>query len=475
MKKNKDKKIFLIEAPESIYKGYNRFQAYGLFAPLWALCLVNYLKAKNIPANIEILDSQILSWDELNKRILQAKPDFVGISPTLFSYECALDLAKTAKSVDAKVVLGGHQATGLAHEILKNRGPYSKDYCIDAIIKHDGEKAFYQYIQEKPLSQIKNLVYQTSKNIIKENPIESLNLNQLPEIKRDFVNIEEYFSKFQALNLEPPFKRPINIYTQRGCRWREESKRGCVFCSRMEPHLRVKDPKLIVKEIKYLIKEYKVDCLREFSDDFLGAGLLWMNEFEKAYQRVKNKPLFEICVRADRITPESVKFLKKINIYRCALGIESFSNHSLAQMHKGVSVKRNIEAIKLLDKNKIAMSFCIILGIPGETVESVKETVDFIQKIIDSKQDKHIVYFNIRLLTPMPNSLCWDWLLDKTGKKYRGKDIIDRSEMRHDWFKYFCKVTEKEIGGLLEGVVRYRDSRFKFVTGIREIDNISIN
>jgi radical SAM superfamily enzyme YgiQ (UPF0313 family) len=463
------KRIFLIEPPQSSKK-HARHHLLGPYAPLWALCLANYLRLQKPSVDVKILDSQILSWDKIINEIQEAKPEFVGISPTLFSYECTLELARVAKANNAKVILGGHQATGLAKEILKNRGPYSKDYCIDAVIKHDGEKALCEYIQEKELSEIKNLVYQT-KDGIKENPIESLDLLTLPEIKRDFVDMEEYFRMFKGTDYYIPFKRPINIYTQRGCAWREQSKRGCVFCSRMELNLRLRDPKLVVKEIKSLIKEHKVDCLREFSDDFLGAGPQWMKEFEKEYSQIKDKPLFEACVRADRITEDSIEFLKKINIYRCALGIESFSDKSLAWMRKGISVKQNKKAIELLDKNNIAMSFCIILGIPGETKESVQKTVDFIQELIDSKKDKNIVYFNIRLLTPMPNSLCWDWLIEKTGDKYKDKDIIDRSEMRHDWFKNFCKVTNAEFKDLLKILVDYQDDRFKFMTGIKEIDD----
>ena len=49
------------------------------------------------------------------------------------------------------------------------------------------------------------------------------------------------------------------------------------------------------------------------------------------------------------------------------------------------------------------------------------------------------------LFSPLPNSLSYQMVLAKTGKKYRGKDVINWWEMIEDWAGLYCKASHKEI------------------------------
>lgn len=94
----------------------------------------------------EIIDGQLYDSQYIFKKLRKEKFDIIRMSPCFNSYDRVLKIAHFAKKCGSKVVLGGHYATALKEEILKNRGWKSNDYCIDAVIQYDGEKVFYEYV-----------------------------------------------------------------------------------------------------------------------------------------------------------------------------------------------------------------------------------------------------------------------------------------------------------------------------------------
>jgi len=431
-------KILLIEPPIEDAITEKVFYKHPL-PPLWALSLAAYLKKKTSNIDVRILDGQILSLKNLLDKIKRTKPEIIGISPKAASYSNALILARKSKSMQAKVILGGHHATGLKKEILKNRGPYSKDYCVDGIIQQDGERAFYEYVTNEPFDQINNFVYQLKQGI-KENSIESLILDKLPNLDRDSINLDAYFKYYKK---DPRYNRPLNIYSSRGCSWRKYSLKSCIFCPHMEMELRLKKPSQVRQEINNLVTKYRCNLIRDCSDDFLN-NRRWFEQFFKISITDNNSVPLRISTRADKISPAIVKKFIKINIDSVSLGIESMSDHSLRAMSKGTNVQINKRAINHLLKGEFSIKLFFVLGAPGETRETLMETIKFIKELFKRKVNKFMV-IKINILVPLPNSSAWQILLKKTKNKYQGKDLINFYEARADWLKYFCKIDIKDI------------------------------
>jgi hypothetical protein len=210
--------------------------------PLGILSVGTYIKQHNPGVEVEILDgNNALTLDEVKSRI---DADLVGISATAGGYDHAIEVAKVAKKRGAGVILGGAAATPLAKEILRYY-----DF-VDAVIRYDGELAFSKYVAAAPLGSIENLVYRDSLEI-KENPIRLPSLDELPAPDRGLLDMEVYFrnSKDPEYPICDPFKRPVNIYSQKGCMWRSQEEGGCVFCSIPYYNLRLRKPKLVWDEI----------------------------------------------------------------------------------------------------------------------------------------------------------------------------------------------------------------------------------
>ncbi len=267
-------KIIFIEPPPDEKMGRDqRLTCKFYFAPLWVLALLTYLKEKIPNIKFKIIDAwfgkfQITNPKRIEKEIKDFKPDFVGLSPLGINYSNTLKIARISKKLGAKVILGGCHATHLRKEILENRGPGSDDYCVDAVVQYDGEKALYEYIIGKDPSRINNLVY-LEKGKVRENPIELLDLDLLPMPDFDLSD----YSKKDGFT--------FNIISQRGCGWQEKSG-GCVFCPRIRPKLYFKNSKKLWRAISYLNKKYNPCLIYDTAEDLLN-NFDWFPKFNNLF------------------------------------------------------------------------------------------------------------------------------------------------------------------------------------------------
>ncbi|MFH1551535.1 MAG: radical SAM protein [bacterium] len=408
-----------------------------LATPLWSLCLAAYLKSKISNIDIRILDGQINSLDTISREINRFKPDIVGISPLIHHYNIALEFARKSKLTGARVVFGGEYASAFRKEILKNRGPHSNDYCVDAVIQGDGERAFYQYVSEKPLAEINNLVYQ-EKSGIKENNVEVLDLDDTPFFDRDLIDFKKYFYEN---------RRRLHVYAHKGCNWRKKTG-GCFFCSSLDKNFRSKRPELFVKEIERLVSKYRINTIEMIEEDFLG-DLEWFKYFFRLYCKyIKGRydhpqkaPFLSISARVDRITPQVVKMLKGINVGMVFMGFESGDQRCLSIAKKGISLSDMINTVELLDKNQIRMVVSFIVGLPNDNRKSLKKTLSLVKKLSLS----NFIDFRFRGFLPLPGSPSWQMFLKKIGSKYKDKDDINWREVGIDWIKNFCNFDSHDI------------------------------
>jgi len=411
-----------------------------LYPPLWAIYLASYFKNRAPRTEMHILDGQILNMADILKAVRLIRPNVVGIGSMWINYNNALVIARQANKCGSRVVMGGHHATGLAREILLNRGVCSDDYCIDAVVQRDGEKAFYEYAAGVSLNRIKNLAFQDKRTgSIKLNQIESMNLDNFSFPSRDVVDVDNYF-KLSPGSPKFSYKRMLSIHSKRGCAWRNISKGGCIFCSRMDKGLRVRSPSSVFSEIDYLTKKFSADFIWDTSDNFFD-GDNWFEEFYDLYKDYEHKPAMRIYSRVNNISEKIVRKLNDLKIVQVSLGLESGYQRSLTYMRKGTTVNTNKKAVKLLRGAGISVVGNFVLGAPNEDRKSLKASIDFIHQLNELNMDILWVY----ILEPLPNSLSFYLLKEKTGDKYKNKDLFDKYELISDWVNLFCRLSFSEI------------------------------
>ncbi|MFC1929360.1 B12-binding domain-containing radical SAM protein, partial [Chloroflexota bacterium] len=342
--------------------------------PLGVLSIGTYIKQNNPGVQVEILDgNNVLTLDEVKNEI---DADVVGISATAVGYDNAVEVAKVVKKRGARVILGGAAATPLAREILRYH-----DF-VDAVIGYDGELAFSKYIAGAPLGSIENLVYRDNHEI-KEDPIKLPRLDELPVPDRDLLSMEVYFknSKDPKYPICDPFKRPMNIYSQKGCMWRSQEEGGCVFCSVPYYNLRLRDPKLVWDEITLLVEKYQADFIWDPSDNLVGD-----KDWFKAFCTAKPNGLnihYTNYVDAEDINEEVVKLLAESGCVSVFVGMESGDPKMLKNMNKRATLEGNIRAMELLQKYRIGVIAGVVVGVQGESKESLERTVEFLKRLTE--------------------------------------------------------------------------------------------
>jgi len=448
-------KVFLVEPPISVqeYEIDNETKDTLWLPPLWAISIGTFLTKKISKIHLKILDGQLLSFSDIKKQIIKEKPDFVGISPKDKTYKRALRLARISKQTGAKVILGGLYADSLAREVIRNRGPHSYDYCIDLVIKGDGEKPFFDYIQGRSLERINNLVYQDDYGI-KENPIIFPSLINLPTLDFSLIDFSDYFQDYQKRY--PILKRRfmLRIYMQKGCFWRKVSKIGCIYCSSSGGPIRLRKPKIIWQEINNAIEKYKINKIMDTSD-IAFEDKRWFAEFHQLATSNKHSlPDFSAIVRVGSLNDLMIKKLKQININYVTLGIESGDQSCLNRMNTGTSVALAHKTVQILAKNNIGMTLRFLVGAPGETKETLQRTVKFTHKLLKFKQVNKIVASQFM---PYPNTYAWDMLMSKVGDKYSNSDCPNFRQAQLDWQNHFCAV-ENEYLGQVAGIINQNKS-----------------
>ncbi len=414
----KSKKIILIQP--KIVSLEEKVYSYGWCPPLGLLALGSYLKKKHL--NIELLDETI---SPIQKNL---EGDILGLSCNLVNYKRALQIAQTFKENNpkGKIIIGGPHSI-LGENILRNNN------YIDAVIYgFDGEESFLDYVEDKELEKIYNLIWRKNNKIVK-NPEKLLDLTEFLIPDRTLIQLEEYFKNFKDIN----FSRPTTIYTTKGCPHGKCS--FCMLSGQKNSIFRTRNFEQIWQEVSYLQKNFKIDYIWNVTDSPTKGWFLKLLE---------TKPInidiaFRFYGRSKEIDEKTAKVLKELNTYEVFLGIESGDNEILKKMQKGETIEDHLNAVKNLTKYGIKPRTAFVLGAEGETNETLEKTYRFAEELLNMGADS----IPCSVFTPVPGSKAHQKLskIEKFRDKYSKKDLLEPLQLQKEWIKYFTNTNYKTV------------------------------
>jgi radical SAM superfamily enzyme YgiQ (UPF0313 family) len=393
-------KIQLVQPTTGEYKSNSRS---GSYPPLGLVSIATYVKKHNPDTDIEILDGELLTHEEIIQKL---DADIVGINANTVTYPQAIKVAKAAKKLNSKIVLGGVYPSALPDLILDKRGD-----IIDTLVEGYGEKSFLEMTLDN---------YKWKKHIVDYKP----DFNNMPHPDRSFVDMEEYIRIFKTSHPKWNF-RATNISTNFGCEWKHKTG-GCIFCSRSGTIPYQRKPDLVWQEVRELVEIYGIDYLVDFSDSTL-QNIDWFNDLVNSKPKDLN-PIWHIFGRMDEINPDTIELMKKLNCRHIFVGIESGDPEVYRSCKKGGgSPKHSIKMAKLLAENNIGLTPSYVIGLPGETEDSLKRTYEharLIQEIVGFEE-----IFCCEFI-PFPGSAAFKQLgADVLGKS----DHIDIMKLKEAW------------------------------------------
>ena len=361
--------------------------------------------------NLDIDDSKFLNY------IKKYNPDIIGF--TLMTSEMIIDYMNLGKLIkkefpDKIIVVGG------VHPTIEPKSVLDEPYT-DYIIRGEGEEAFLEFCDtfDKGHDKLKDL------DNVNNNPIRPhLDMNTLKLPNYNLVNLKKYGTFF--------------IHLSRGC------PGNCTFCYSCKmwgvndnPFVRIYNTEKIMEFFKKVTEEYKLKYFTISDDNFIP----FKSRALKVCNFLKDCNVHFFCYgRADYVNDEILKALKKAGCHTIQIGIESGSQRVLDLLNKRITVEQNIKAVECCKRNNIHCDASLMIGLPTETKEDLKMTMDFIKKTRPNT-------VNLKVYNPLPGPPLFDYCV-KEGLLNKPKNLEEWSTWAGGFFRVqhnVSKISNEEL------------------------------
>ena len=363
-------------------------------------------------------------WLEKTLRVLLMNTRYaVGVTSVTPEFNRALKVLRLARKLNPKLlrVMGGHHVTYLDKESLENRE-------IDVVVRGEGEITFLEllemFIAKRDFSTIKGITFRKKNKIIRNPDRPLCDLTKIPK---------------PALHLLP--KKEIDNYViyshfSRGCSSR------CDYCIEgrfWKNKKRFRELSDFIGELEFLSKEYKTRFVHLVDSDFIKQ-----NEYiDELCAELENRNLnifLSVSVSPDvhkHISQDRLKRMVKVGFVEFNIGSESVSDDVLEKIHRYQTFSGFLKSVTLLKAAKAPFVFAYwIIGLPGETRETIQETIN---EIICLFEKDLLFHGSMRFFIPYPGSKIYN-----EASKYGIKLITDDWE-RFDRFGFPPPYIHKNI------------------------------
>lgn len=296
--------------------------------------------------------------------------DLVVIHTSTPSFGSDVRVAKMLKEVNPKLLIGmvGAKVAVQPDESLKKGDP------VDFVARNEFDYTIKEIAEGKPLSEVDGITWRNEKGEIITNKDRAMieDMDSLPFVtevyKRD-LHIEDYFIGY----LKHPY---LSIYTGRGCKSR------CTFCLWPQTvgghHYRTRSPENVAAEIR-LAKQYFPQVKEFFFDDDTFTDDL--PRAEAIARELGKMGITWSCNAKANVPYKTLKVLKENGLRLLLVGYESGNQQILHNIKKGMRIEVAREFTKNCHDLGIKIHGTFILGLPGETKQTIRETINFAKEI----------------------------------------------------------------------------------------------
>lgn len=284
------------------------------------------------------------------------------------------------------------------------------------------------------LDSILGLAYRKSVNIQINNPRPTIdNVDDLPWPEREALPIYKYNDGF--CNLPQP---NVQIWSSRGCPFQ------CIFCLwpqiiYREHKYRKRDPAKVVDELEFLIKKFHFKAAY-FDDDVFNVDKKHVLDICKGIKKRKINIPWAAMARVDLMDEELLERMVDAGLYAIKYGVESASQKVLNFCKKNINLEKALRIIRFTKSLgvKVHLTFC--LGLPGETRETINETVRFIKDI-------HPDSMQFSFATPFPGTEYYKHLEEESH-------LLSKDWSDYDG-NYRCIVKTEELSNRDLEMIKY--------------------
>jgi radical SAM superfamily enzyme YgiQ (UPF0313 family) len=336
---------------------------------------------------VRVLDLVVYPYsaEGMEQVIGEFQPDVAGLTAVTMNVDRALVLAGELKRLAPRTltVMGGPHVTFCARETL--------EACpdLDVVVLGEGEQTLVELCRAiehgTDFDAVKGIAYRCEQGIRFTSRRSFIrDLDRLPMPARHLLPLGRY----RSLGM------PISITTSRGC------PHACIFCvgrRMVGARVRFRRPDLVVDELESLARLgfHQINL----ADDLFTADhrrcMAVCDEIIGRSLSVK----WTSFARVDTVSEALLRRMKSAGCTAVSFGIESANSGILRTIKKRICVDQVVAAVDMCARAGVTPFASFILGLPGETPDTLRETLAFGQRL----GHKGLVY-GFHLLAPFPGT-----------------------------------------------------------------------
>ncbi|MBN3039011.1 MAG: radical SAM protein [Candidatus Omnitrophica bacterium] len=331
------------------------------FAPLGLLYLSSALKSQGFKVEvIDLADKE----NEIEKAVEDIDAQLVGLSATTPQYPWANRIKQALKKRDpqTKVIIGGAHPSSVP-EVCTGDG-------YDSVVIGEGEDSVLRIARELQKTG------KISSNVVKSEYIKDIDTIEYPD--REAVDIASYGYKLTGGSA-------FTVITSRGCPYK------CAFCSKdvWSNKVRYHSVEYIIGEIKQIIDKWGIKYFLFLDDSFA----LNKKRAERLFAAFRPLNIRWRCyVRSDHVTKEFLEKMRDAGCIEVGVGVESASQKILDNVDKGIRIEQHTQVITWCKQLGITANVFLMIGLPGETYDTVMQTKKWFEEVRPEKFGFNIFY-----------------------------------------------------------------------------------
>lgn len=322
---------------------------------------------------VQLIDAQaeLLNVHEIIERTAAFQPDLIGLTATTPFFHTATQVAQELrKALGKPIIFGG------VHASIERENAFRD--CFDYLVVGECELTFGDFLQKFAAGDRNPdtpgiMSRKDGKTIYNcEAPkLDDLDLAPIPA--RELLPNHIY-----ELGTLHGRKRFTTVQMSRGCPF------SCVFCASdlFGKKVRRRSVQHVIEELDMLINTMGFEHIF-FIDDTLTLDRKYIIELLDEIERRELRFTFEGSTRANLWDEPLVRRLKKCGLIRISFGLETADTEIRKVIRKEVPLESYVESNKLNNKLGIETINSVMLGLPGETLESIDRTITFLQHAKD--------------------------------------------------------------------------------------------
>jgi radical SAM superfamily enzyme YgiQ (UPF0313 family) len=394
-------KVILVNPPEVIAgeEGGTGFGARSFVKQLRVLPPLGlaYLAAvlKRASHQVEIVDANALRMkpDDVVREVCARTPDVVGITCVTPLFPVVAYMCRSIKErlPNTPIVVGGPQVTIMPELTMENP---AFDYGIEGEAEVALPRLLEAIADRKAPTGIGGVIFRDLSGVVRTAPAEAMPIDEIPLPLRAGLPNDRYF------DLTTEGRRVSSIMTARGCPYR------CAFCERYirGGHYRMRSAESVVAELEDMVKRFGCTEVVIYDDTFTANKKRTTEICEGILER-SLKFRWDCRTRVDCVTPELLRLMARAGCSRISFGVESASADVRGVFNKGISIEQVQDAFAWTRAAEIRILGYFMLGAPGETRESIRQTIE-----LSVKLNPDFAYYSI--VVPYPGTDMYDRALE---------------------------------------------------------------